>query len=273
VKHPHATTTPDKPVQFRCEWWRRSPARIAPAALRGAGGLEREQLRWPGRAARLGWPGPRRALSRGLRGPWLWRSPQRRVAAGALSCRSVNAYPRAEWAVATESTGPEGNTSTSTRAHGGSGSTITVPEDTASPAATARRSGRRLSCASATRRQLPGGGSQPPAVPEQPVAVVPREALRLLMAGRAGKGIEDRRDLAILMLRLDTGARREDWRGCTSPDIARSRAGVLGEVLTGSRHALRSGAEAHLAGGSPGRLLARMATQHWPGRGSSRTST
>jgi site-specific recombinase XerD len=60
---------------------------------------------------------------------------------------------------------------------------------------------------------------KPPAVPEQPVAIVPEDALRLLMAGCAGKGFEDRRDLAILMLLLDTGARREELAGMRVADI------------------------------------------------------
>jgi site-specific recombinase XerD len=51
---------------------------------------------------------------------------------------------------------------------------------------------------------------KPPAVPEQPVAVVPEDGLRRLITGCSGKNFEDRRDLAILMLLLDTGARREE---------------------------------------------------------------
>jgi site-specific recombinase XerD len=51
---------------------------------------------------------------------------------------------------------------------------------------------------------------KPPSVPEQPVAVVPEDGLQRLITGCSGKSFEDRRDLAILMLLLDTGARREE---------------------------------------------------------------
>ena len=61
---------------------------------------------------------------RGLRGPWLGvRRPSGVRPPGPGAADPVNAHPWAEWAVATGSTGTEGNTSTSTRAprptHGG----------------------------------------------------------------------------------------------------------------------------------------------------------
>jgi site-specific recombinase XerD len=49
---------------------------------------------------------------------------------------------------------------------------------------------------------------RPPIVPEQPVPVVPEEGLRRLLAACAGKDFEARRDTAIVMFLLDTGARR-----------------------------------------------------------------
>jgi integrase len=49
---------------------------------------------------------------------------------------------------------------------------------------------------------------RPPIVPEQPVPVVPEDGLRRLLAACAGKDFEARRDTAIVMFLLDTGARR-----------------------------------------------------------------
>jgi site-specific recombinase XerC len=49
---------------------------------------------------------------------------------------------------------------------------------------------------------------RPPIVPDQPVPVVPEDGLRLLLAACAGKDFEARRDTAIMMFLLDTGARR-----------------------------------------------------------------
>jgi site-specific recombinase XerD len=49
---------------------------------------------------------------------------------------------------------------------------------------------------------------KPPAIPEQPIPVLPDEALRRLFAICAGKDFEARRDTAMIMLLLDSGARR-----------------------------------------------------------------
>ena len=49
---------------------------------------------------------------------------------------------------------------------------------------------------------------KPPIVPDQPVPVVPEDGLRRLLAACAGKDFEPRRDTAIVMFLLDTGARR-----------------------------------------------------------------
>jgi len=51
---------------------------------------------------------------------------------------------------------------------------------------------------------------RPPIVPEQPVPIVPEDGLRRLLTVCAGKGFEARRDTAIVMLLLDTGARRSE---------------------------------------------------------------
>jgi site-specific recombinase XerD len=51
---------------------------------------------------------------------------------------------------------------------------------------------------------------RPPIVPDQPVPVIPDDGLRRLLAVCAGKGFEARRDTAMIMLLLDTGARRAE---------------------------------------------------------------
>jgi site-specific recombinase XerD len=51
---------------------------------------------------------------------------------------------------------------------------------------------------------------RPPIIPDQPVPVIPDDGLRRLLAACAGKGFEDRRDTAMIMLLLDTGARRAE---------------------------------------------------------------
>jgi len=51
---------------------------------------------------------------------------------------------------------------------------------------------------------------RPLIVPDQPVPVIPDDGLRRLLAACAGKGFEARRDTAMIMLLLDTGARRAE---------------------------------------------------------------
>jgi integrase/recombinase XerC len=51
---------------------------------------------------------------------------------------------------------------------------------------------------------------KPPIIPEQPVPIVPEDGLRRLLAACAGRGFDARRDTAIIMLLLDTGARRAE---------------------------------------------------------------
>jgi site-specific recombinase XerD len=51
---------------------------------------------------------------------------------------------------------------------------------------------------------------KPPIIPEHPVPIVPDDGLRRLLSACAGKGFEARRDTAIIMLLLDTGARRAE---------------------------------------------------------------
>jgi site-specific recombinase XerC len=60
---------------------------------------------------------------------------------------------------------------------------------------------------------------KPPAIPEQPVPVLPDEALRRLFAACAGKDFEARRDTAMIMLLLDSGARRAELVGLRVDDL------------------------------------------------------
>ena len=60
---------------------------------------------------------------------------------------------------------------------------------------------------------------KPPAIPEQPIPVVPDEALRRLFAACAGKDFEARRDTAMIMVLLDSGARRAELVGLRVEDL------------------------------------------------------
>jgi site-specific recombinase XerD len=60
---------------------------------------------------------------------------------------------------------------------------------------------------------------RPPIIPEQPIPVVPEDGLRRLFVTCAGKRFEDRRDTALLMLLLDTGARRAELAGLRLADV------------------------------------------------------
>jgi site-specific recombinase XerD len=60
---------------------------------------------------------------------------------------------------------------------------------------------------------------KPPIVPDQPVPVVPEDGLRRLLAVCAGKSFEARRDTAMIMFLLDTGARRAEVAGLRLADL------------------------------------------------------
>jgi site-specific recombinase XerD len=54
---------------------------------------------------------------------------------------------------------------------------------------------------------------KPPTVPAKPVPIVPADGLKRVFAAGAGPGFEARRDTALIMLLLDTGARRAEMVG------------------------------------------------------------
>jgi site-specific recombinase XerD len=60
---------------------------------------------------------------------------------------------------------------------------------------------------------------KPPRVPEQPVAVLSEDQLRVLLADCAGADFDDRRDHAIIRLLADTGVRRAELLGMRVPDV------------------------------------------------------
>jgi site-specific recombinase XerD len=59
-----------------------------------------------------------------------------------------------------------------------------------------------------------------PHVPEQPVPIVPADALRRLLDACAGRDFVSRRDTAIIMLLLDTGARRSELLNLHVTDVS-----------------------------------------------------
>src|SRR5512132_1262588 len=59
-----------------------------------------------------------------------------------------------------------------------------------------------------------------PIVPDKPVPIVPDDGLKRLFQACAGNSFEARRDTALLMLLVDTGARRDEMIGITLDDIA-----------------------------------------------------
>jgi site-specific recombinase XerC len=60
---------------------------------------------------------------------------------------------------------------------------------------------------------------KPPAVPEQPVPVLPDDALQRLLVACAGKDFEARRDTAIVLVLLDAGPRLSEVAGMRVEDI------------------------------------------------------
>lgn len=60
---------------------------------------------------------------------------------------------------------------------------------------------------------------RPPALDERPVRVLSKDELRKLIAACAGTSFDDRRDLAILRVFIDTGARRSEVAGLTIDDV------------------------------------------------------
>jgi site-specific recombinase XerD len=60
---------------------------------------------------------------------------------------------------------------------------------------------------------------KPPIVPANPVPIVPADGLKRLFQACAGKSFEARRDTALIMLLLDTGARRAEMVGLKLTDV------------------------------------------------------
>ena len=60
---------------------------------------------------------------------------------------------------------------------------------------------------------------RPPHVPEEPVPILSEEQLRSLFKACEGRLFEDRRDMAIISLFLDTGIRRAELAGLETSDV------------------------------------------------------
>jgi site-specific recombinase XerD len=58
-----------------------------------------------------------------------------------------------------------------------------------------------------------------PMVPDKPVPIVPADGLKRLFRACAGSTFEGRRDTALIMLLLDTGARRDEMAGLKLADV------------------------------------------------------
>jgi site-specific recombinase XerD len=58
-----------------------------------------------------------------------------------------------------------------------------------------------------------------PMVPDKPVPIVPADGLKRLFRACAGNTFEARRDTALIMLLLDTGARRDEMAGLKRADV------------------------------------------------------
>jgi integrase len=60
---------------------------------------------------------------------------------------------------------------------------------------------------------------KPPAVPVQPPPVLGEEQLRAMFRACEGTGFEERRDMALLRLQMDTGMRRAECGGLKLADV------------------------------------------------------
>ncbi len=68
-------------------------------------------------------------------------------------------------------------------------------------------------------RESPMARMKPPAIPETPPEVLRPEQLKKLLDACGGTDFDDRRDLAIVLLLVDTGIRRAEIAGVTVEDV------------------------------------------------------
>ncbi len=68
-------------------------------------------------------------------------------------------------------------------------------------------------------KDSPMRNMSPPKVPDDPPPVLSQDSLRLLLKACEGTAFEDRRDMAIVRMFLDTGARRAELSGLRVEDI------------------------------------------------------
>ena len=93
---------------------------------------------------------------------------------------------------------------------------------------------------------------RPPLIPEQPVPVIPPDGLRRLLKACDGKGFDARRDTALIMLLLDTGARRDELMSRTLGDLDQDLDVLL---VLGKGRRERALPFGHRAGAALGRYL------------------
>ena len=68
-------------------------------------------------------------------------------------------------------------------------------------------------------KQSPLANMRPPNIPETPPAILTLDQIRQLLKACEGRGLEERRDTAVIRLFFDTGMRRAELAGITVEDI------------------------------------------------------
>ena len=68
-------------------------------------------------------------------------------------------------------------------------------------------------------KESPMARMRPPAVPEEPPAVLDADALRKLLKACEGRAFDDRRDMAVIRLLIDSGMRRGEVANLTLADL------------------------------------------------------
>jgi site-specific recombinase XerD len=77
---------------------------------------------------------------------------------------------------------------------------------------------------------------RPPKIPKDPPAVLSEDALRALLKAREGKTFDDLRDVALLRVLIDTGARASEVMGLNlNPDdpVVDLDDGILAQGIVG----------------------------------------
>lgn len=90
-------------------------------------------------------------------------------------------------------------------------------------------------CARVLEVPSPMVGTSPPKVTFRPPPVLATDDLKALLKACAGRGFDERRDMALLSLFMDTGIRRSEMEGIKVEDLDRDQQIVLVTGKTGTR--------------------------------------